>query len=92
MTVKKKDVEHISVLARLEVGEAEGFAHDLNSILEYMKKINTLNTDNVEPTAHVLPVKNVMRDDEVFPSMDRDDVLKNAARKEKGQFLVPKIV
>jgi len=94
MTISRKEVEHVAVLARLymDEDELEGYTRQLSSILEYMGKLNELDTEGVEPTAHVLPLKNVFRDDEVREGIEREVVLKNAPDKEDGQFKVPKIV
>lgn len=94
MRITKKDVEHVALLSRLDLTEEEkeAYTKQLNSIIDYMNKINELDTEGVEPTAHVLPIYNVMREDEVGESLDREKVLKNAPEKEDGQFKVPRIV
>jgi aspartyl-tRNA(Asn)/glutamyl-tRNA(Gln) amidotransferase subunit C len=92
--ITKKDVEHVALLSRLDLTEEEkeAYTKQLNSIIDYMNKINELDTEGVEPTAHVLPIYNVMREDEVGESLDREKVLENAPEKEDGQFKVPRIV
>ncbi|MDK2986162.1 MAG: aspartyl-tRNA(Asn)/glutamyl-tRNA(Gln) amidotransferase subunit [Clostridia bacterium] len=94
MRITKKDVEHVALLSRLDLTEEEkeAYTKQLNSIIDYMNKINELDTEGVEPTAHVLPIYNVMREDEVGESLDREKVLENAPEKEDGQFKVPRIV
>lgn len=94
MTISVKDVEHVAMLARLELTEDEKkmYTEQLNAILEYMEKLKEVDTSNVPPTAQVLPLYNVLRGDEVCPSMDREDVVRNAPHQENGQFRVPKIV
>jgi len=94
MTISRKEVEHVAVLARLDMDEdeLEGYTRQLSSILEYMGKLNELDTEGVEPTAHVLPLKNVFRDDEVREGIEKELALKNAPDKKDGQFKVPKIV
>lgn len=89
-----KDVEHVAALARLELSEDEKhlYTEQLNAILQSMEKLKELDTTSVPPTAHVLPIQNVFREDQVRPSMDRDAVLENAPAEENGQFRVPKIV
>lgn len=57
-----------------------------------MGTLNALDTSGVEPMSHVFPVKNVLREDEVVPSFDRDELLRNAPASEDGAFLVPKTV
>lgn len=94
MTISKQDVEHVALLARLALNdeEIEAYTQQLNSILGYMEKMNTLDTAGVEPTAHVLPLKNVFREDMNIKGLPQDDALANAPDKEAGQFRVPRIV
>ena len=65
---------------------------ELQGILAYMDVLNTLDTSGVEPMSHVFPVKNVLREDEVVPSGDRSELLKNAPASDGEAFLVPKAV
>ncbi len=90
MTIEEGAVERIAHLARLKLEEEErsAFTEQLAQILEYAEKLNELPTDDVEPMAHILPLKNVMREDEVKPSMEREEVL---APGEK-YFRVPRIL
>jgi len=92
--ITKKDVEYVAGLARLEFTEEEKemYTKTLNDILEHAEKLKQVNTDGVPPTAHILPVKNVFRIDEVRPSMDRDKILQNAPDKDEGCFRVPKVI
>jgi aspartyl-tRNA(Asn)/glutamyl-tRNA(Gln) amidotransferase subunit C len=94
MSITPKDVEHVARLARLELSNAEKdqFTEQLNAILKYAEKLNGLDTDNVEPTSHVLPIKNVMRADEKRPSLPIEKVLLNAPDEEDGQFKVPAVL
>lgn len=94
MTINRKDVEHVANLARLELSdtEKEQFEGQLNAILKYAEKLNELNTDEIEPTSHVLPLANVMREDEVRPSWPIEKVLRNAPEEEDGQFKVPAVL
>lgn len=94
MTISKQDVEHVALLARLALNdeEIEAYTQQLNSILGYMEKMNTLDTAGVEPTAHLLPLKNVFREDINIQGLPQDDALANAPDKEAGQFRVPRIV
>lgn len=94
MSIDKKVVEYVALLGRLDLTEAEKekYTEQLNAILGYMEMLNKLDTTNIEPTAHVLPLYNVFRDDVVKPSMDRDKVIANAPAQVDGQFKVPKIV
>ena len=94
MKIDKATVEKVSMLARLELDEdkKEEMTEQLNDILEYADKLNELDTEDVEPTAHALPIKNVFREDKVEESLDREEALKNAPKKEDGSFKVPKII
>jgi aspartyl-tRNA(Asn)/glutamyl-tRNA(Gln) amidotransferase subunit C len=94
MKITKDEVRHISLLSRLLFSdeEIEVFSKDLNSILEYVSKISELNTEDVEPTSHVVPLMNIMRDDVVKTSLTIDKVLQNAPDKEDECFKVPKII
>ncbi len=94
MAVTIKDVEHIAELARLRFNEKEldNFTHQLNEILSYVEKLNELDTENVEPLSHPVENSNVFRDDEVKPSVKRDEALRNAPEKDDSFFKVPKVI
>lgn len=94
MKITRQDVENVALLSRLEMTpeELDAYAGQLNAILEYADVLNKLDTTGVEPTAHVLPLKNVMRPDEVKPSLPRELALANAPEVEDGYFKVPKIM
>ena len=92
--ITKKEVEYVAKLAKLEFseGEKEEFTSQLNSILDYFKKLNELDTERIEPTAYVISIPNLLNEDEVEPSLPRDEVLSNAKYIKKGYFKVPKIM
>ena len=94
MAVTIKDVEHIAKLARLEFTDAEKekLTYQLNKILDYMDKLNELDTTNVEPLSHVIELSNVMRQDVVVPSFPREEMLMNAPEKTERFFKVPKVI
>ena len=94
MSITIKDVEHVAKLARLELKEDEKqrFTEHLNAILKYAGQLNELDTGNVEPTSHVMMLCNVMREDEVRPSLPLDKVLLNAPEEEDGQIKVPAVL
>ncbi|MBB6731848.1 Asp-tRNA(Asn)/Glu-tRNA(Gln) amidotransferase subunit GatC [Cohnella zeiphila] len=94
MSITVKDVEHVANLARLELAEAEKerLAVELNAILKYAEKLNELDTEGVEPTSHVLPLYNVMREDEVRESLPLDKVMANAPEEEDGHIKVPAVL
>ncbi len=92
--VSKEDLEMVAVLSRLEVPEQDKEKHlrQLDSFLQYVDNLSKVDTDQVEPLAHVLPIHNVFREDEVRQSLDRELALCNAPLKEDGYFKVPKIL
>ncbi len=99
MTITEETVKYVAALAKLKVTEEENMNHvmekvaqDLDRILEYIETMNGLDTEGVEPMSHVLPVKNVFREDEVVNQDDREELLKNAPRQIGGSFAVPKTV
>lgn len=94
MSITVKDVEHVAALARLELSdrEKEQFTEQLNAILKYAGQLDQLNTDDVEPTSHAMPLVNVMREDEVRPSLPIEKVLLNAPDEEDGQIKVPAVL
>jgi aspartyl-tRNA(Asn)/glutamyl-tRNA(Gln) amidotransferase subunit C len=88
------DISRLVKLARIELKPEEEvrLAPQLGEILVYIDKLNELNVDDVEPTAHASPLSNVLRKDELGDSLCRDDVLRNAPESSNGLFVVPKIV
>ncbi len=91
----RAEIEHVTLLARLELTEEEKglFSKQLSSILEYINKLNELNTEGVEETSHVIAVKNVFREDELRLSLLKDRALQNAPNKTTdGFYKVPKII
>lgn len=94
MNITTQDVKQVARLARLGLSEeeTEQFAGHLNGILQYVQKMNELDTSGVNPTSHVLPLANVMREDEVRPSLPLSQVLKNAPDAGDGQFRVPPVL
>ena len=86
-------VRHVARLARLRLDPAEEakMAEELNGILEHIDRIQGLDLDDVEPTSHVIDLKNVLRDDVPRPSISREDALENAPEVIDGGFGVPKI-
>jgi len=98
MTAKitKEDVEHVARLARLALTEEEKerYTAQLESILEYIGQLNQLDTKDVPPTTHVLPLRNVWREDQTDPERfgDRRAILKNAPEAEGPLFKVKKVI
>lgn len=92
--ISKQDVEHVALLARLELSEEEKelYTQQLNKILDAARALQEVNTDDVPPTAHVLPIQNVFREDKLGQHIDPERVLVNAPDREENYFKVPKIV
>ena len=88
------EVDYIAHLARLSLSEEERqcFTDQLNVILDYMDKLNEVDTEGVEPTSHVLDIVNVFRDDEVQPSLSTEDLLANAPEIVNQYVVVPRAV
>lgn len=94
MKITKDQVEHVAHLARLSLTEEEKvqMTKDMEMILEFADQINEYTFEDVNATAHVIPINNVFREDEVLPSMERDVLLENAPSKQDGCYNVPKVV
>ena len=94
MQVPISEVEKIAALSRISLTEEEKTMHQqsLLEILEAAQKLSDLDTDNVEPTAHIQGIENVLRKDEITPSMDNELLTSNAPQRENGCFIVPKVV
>jgi aspartyl-tRNA(Asn)/glutamyl-tRNA(Gln) amidotransferase subunit C len=94
MAITIKDVEHIAKLAKLEFtgSEKEKLTLQMNQILDYMEKLDSLDTNNIEPLSHVIELSNVFRSDEVKPGVSTEDALKNAPAKDEQFFKVPKVI
>ena len=88
------DIEHVARLARLELTdeEKERLRDQLGVILENAAKVSEVATDDVPPTAYAIPRSNVLRPDEVTPSLTVEEVLSNAPEVEDDRFKVPKVV
>lgn len=87
-------VKHVANLARLAITEddAEKFTKQLDAIITFAEQLNELDTENVEPTSHVLDIKNVLREDIPQKGLPQEEVLKNAPDEKDGQFKVPSIL
>jgi len=89
-----EQVRYVAELARLDLapGEEEILTGQLNAILEYMDQLSEVDTTGIEPTSHVLPLTNVMRDDVVHGCLSNAEALANAPAADQGHFAVPKII
>jgi len=94
MSITLEQVEHIAKLAKLEFTqeEKERLRNELSRILEYMEKLNELDTSQVEPLSHTTEISNVFREDRVEASLPVEEALKNAPSRQGHFFKVPKVV
>ncbi|MBE9519543.1 MAG: Asp-tRNA(Asn)/Glu-tRNA(Gln) amidotransferase subunit GatC [Proteobacteria bacterium] len=94
MKISPEEVKHVADLARLEMTpeEVESMTQQLDGILSYVAKLNELDTEGVQPTTHAISIVNVFREDQVKPSLDREDVLANAPQQDNESFVVPKVI
>lgn len=85
-------IEYVGILAKLELNdeEKEQAKADMASMLDYIDKLNELDTEGVEPMSHVFPVNNVFREDIITNGDGRENILKNAPEEKNGMFNVPK--
>lgn len=92
--ISKEEVKHVANLARLAITEeeTEKLQKQLDSIITFAEQLNELDTENIEPTTHVLHMKNVLREDKASKGLPREEVLKNAPDHQDGQIRVPGIM
>lgn len=90
--ITDETIEYVGILAKLELSkeEKEQAKKDMGSMLDYIDKLNELDTANVEPMSHVFPVQNVFREDVITNGDDRDAITSNAPEERDGAFVVPK--
>lgn len=93
-TIDTKTVKHVANLVRLGISEEEAqtFSGQFSSIIDYFNMLNEVNTENVIPASDIANAENVLREDEVKPSMDREEFLKNAPRSERGYVKAPTVL
>lgn len=92
--ISDETIEYVGILAKLELSaqEKEEAKKDMGSMLDYIDKLNELDTKGIEPMSHVFAVQNVFREDIVKNEDKRDEILANAPAKKDGAFKVPKTV
>ncbi len=92
--ITDETMEYVGILAKLELSpqEKEAARQDMCRMLDYIDKLNELDTSGVEPMSHVFPLGNVFREDVVTNGDQRDSILKNAPEQKDGAFKVPKTV
>ncbi len=92
--ISREEVLKLAELARLSLSEPEiaSLQKDLDQMLEYVKQLQSVDTDGVEPMSHSIELKSVMRPDEVKPSLPVEEALKNAPERVDDFFKVPKVI
>ena len=90
--ISDETIEYVGILAKLELSgeEKEAAKKDMASMLDYIDKLNELDTDGVEPMSHVFPVQNVFREDVVTNGDESEKTLKNAPGEKDNMFMVPR--
>jgi len=93
-TIVTKTVKHVAFLVRLGISEeeAEKFSGQFSSIIDYFNMLNEVDTDNVPPASDIANAENVLRADEVKPSMSHEEFIKNAPQSERGYVKVPTVL
>ena len=94
MKITKDEVLYVADLARLDLDEAsiDKFAGQIGKILDYVDKLNEIDTEGIRPTSHAISLTNAFREDEQKEHLELEQVLENAPQKEDGNFIVPKVV
>ena len=94
MKITLEEVQHVTQLARLSLSEEQmkRLMNDMNDILTYMDMLNEVDTSGLEPTSHVMEIKNVFREDEIRPSLPHEKSLKNAPEQNRDSFVVPRVI
>jgi len=94
MKINENDIQKVAKLARLELSgeESEEFSRQLNDIIEYVEKINELDTSDVKPADHIIELSNVFREDTVQKSIETSEIEKMAPSFRNGHIVVPRII
>ena len=94
MALTREEVLHVAKLARLSLRpeEIETFTRQLNDVLGYVAKLQEVDTKGVPPLAHVIPLSNAFREDEVQTGLEREGSLANAPERTEGAFVVPRVI
>lgn len=94
MKITPQEVSHVANLARLHMSqeEVEEMTRQLDDILTYVAKLNELDTEGIVPTTHTISIVNAFREDEVKPSLEREETLANAPRQNGEFFVVPRVI
>ncbi len=94
MKISRAEVEHVSRLARLALADQEidALRKDMDQILDYVEQLNQLDTQEITPTAHAVPMENALRDDTIRPGFSREQALANAPAPDPSGFRVPRVI
>jgi aspartyl-tRNA(Asn)/glutamyl-tRNA(Gln) amidotransferase subunit C len=94
MSLTPEEVDHIALLARLELSDAEKelYREQLSSILDHVARLQKLDTSHIPPTSSVLPPRSRLREDEIKTGLSKDRALRNAPDEKRGQFRVPPVL
>ncbi len=94
MKITREEVEHVSRLARLKLSDAEldSLTGEMDAILDYVEQLNTLETDDIIPTAHAVPMENAFRADECKPGFTTEQALSNAPDATENAFRVRRVI
>ena len=94
MKITKDEVLYVADLARLDLDDdmIDKFAGQIGTILDYVDKLNEVDTEGVRPTSHAISLTNAFREDEQIDHLAREKVLANAPQKDDGNFVVPRII
>ena len=94
MKVTEQDIKTVASLSRLKIDATESaeVVEQLDKFLTYVENLQSIDTENIEPTTYALPMQNVFRADEVKPSLDRELAISNAPLAEDGYFKVPRVL
>ncbi len=94
MALTSDEVRHVALLTRIRLTEQEVelYRSQMDDILEHFQMLQELDTDQVPPTSHSVPLDTVMREDETKPCLDKEDVLSNAPRREGDYFRVKAVL
>jgi aspartyl-tRNA(Asn)/glutamyl-tRNA(Gln) amidotransferase subunit C len=92
--ITREEVEHVAHLARLRIpdNQMEMFTDQMNDILVYMEKLQQIDTKDVEPTSHAVPLPTAWREDVIEPSLDPEKALANAPDREDQFIVVPRVI
>lgn len=92
--ITDETIEYIGILAKLELSEEEKeqAKKDMGNMLDYINKLNELDTKEIEPMSHIFPISNVFREDRIINENKQESILSNAPEKKEGSFKVPKTV